>query len=196
MLRDLFLNLELVSARRFGRTTAWPSFRQRRSRIEERHAATCLYNARTRDGLVRRGRALRRGAPLADDRRARRAERGSTTSASPTPAHRRAPAVSGPAIALVAVWIGRARLTDNMPLGGTSPRSRAPPRRRHRVLVPGASGSYDAAATEARAFGHERRRCMGGRRVPTSGLLRVSSCEPALQPREERRRRARRPRAR
>jgi pantothenate synthetase len=25
--------------------------------------------------------------------------------------------VSGPAIALVAVWIGRARLTDNMPLG-------------------------------------------------------------------------------
>ena len=25
--------------------------------------------------------------------------------------------LSGPAIALVAVWIGRARLTDNMPLG-------------------------------------------------------------------------------
>ena len=88
--------------------------------IEERHAATCLYNAlnaatASYDAGERSAEVLRwrmtdvlAGEPKARIDYVSVADAGSLAELQ---------RLSGPAIALVAVWIGRARLTDNMPLG-------------------------------------------------------------------------------
>ena len=87
MLRDLFINLELVICPTVRDDDGLAlSSANALLGIEERHAATCLYNAlNAAKASVRRGRAIGGGAALADDRCAgRRAARpGSTTSAWP-----------------------------------------------------------------------------------------------------------------
>lgn len=120
MLLDLFMNLELVIC---------PTIREEDGlalssanallSIEERHAATCLFAA-----LSAATSAYDEGERSAEVLRARmtdviaaesmaRPDYISVADASSLVELRR---VTGPALALVAVWIGHTRLTDNMPL--------------------------------------------------------------------------------
>ncbi len=120
LLRDLFLNVELVVCPtvRANDGLALSSANAQLS-IEERHAATCLYTA-----LTTAKQAYERGERSAEVLRARMTD---AIEAEPmarldylsvADAHTLAELqrVTGPALALVAVWIGRTRLTDNMPL--------------------------------------------------------------------------------
>jgi pantoate--beta-alanine ligase len=120
MLRDLFVNVDLVicPTLRDDDGLAISSANARLS-IEERHAATCLYGA-----LSAAGRAYDAGERSAEVLRARMTD---VIAAEPmarpdyiSVAHAVTLAelqrVSGPALALVAVWIGHTRLTDNMPI--------------------------------------------------------------------------------
>jgi pantoate--beta-alanine ligase len=120
MLRDLFLNVELVVCPtvRAADGLALSSANAQLS-IEERHAATCLFAAlsaakKAYDGGQRSAEVLRarmtdaiEGEPMA------RLDYLSVADAQTLAELQR---ITGPALALVAVWIGRTRLTDNMPL--------------------------------------------------------------------------------
>jgi pantoate--beta-alanine ligase len=120
LMRDLFMNVELVVCPtvREADGLAMSSANALLS-IEERHAATCVpealtaaaqaYDAGERSAEVLRARMTDRIAaePMA------RPDYISVADATTLEELRR---VTGPALALVAVWIGRTRLTDNAPL--------------------------------------------------------------------------------
>jgi pantoate--beta-alanine ligase len=120
MMRDLFLNIELVICPtvREADGLALSSANASLS-IEERHAATCLftalngaraaYNAGERSAEVLRARMTE----LIAAESMARPDYISVADASSLVELQR---VTGPALALVAVWIGSTRLTDNMPL--------------------------------------------------------------------------------
>ncbi|HSK92595.1 MAG TPA: pantoate--beta-alanine ligase [Candidatus Angelobacter sp.] len=120
MLRDLFLNVDLVICPTIRDDDGLAlSSANALLGIEERHAATCLYQALTAakdayDAGERSAEVLRWRMTdvLASESRAR-IDYVSVADASSLAELQR---VSGPALALLAVWIGRARLTDNMPL--------------------------------------------------------------------------------
>ena len=120
MMRDLFLNIELVICPtvREADGLALSSANASLS-IEERHAATCLfaalnaaraaYNAGERSAEVLRARMTEL---IAAESMARPDYISVADAATLVELQR----VTGPALALVAVWIGLTRLTDNMPL--------------------------------------------------------------------------------
>ncbi len=120
MMRDLFMNLDLVICPTIRDDDGLAlSSANALLGIEERHAATCLFNAvnaakAAYDGGERSAEVLRWRMTdvLAAEPRAR-IDYVSVADASSLAELQR---VTGPALALVAVWIGRARLTDNMPL--------------------------------------------------------------------------------
>lgn len=121
MLRDLFLNLDLVVCPtvRDDDGLALSSANAALS-IEGRHAAACLYQALSAaraayDAGERSAEMLRwrmtnviAGEPMA------RPDYISVADAETLAELQR---INGPALALLAVWIGRTRLTDNIPLG-------------------------------------------------------------------------------
>lgn len=120
MMRDLYLNVEVVVCPtvREADGLAMSSANAQLS-IEERHAATCLYAA-----ISAAQRAYDNGEHSAEVLRARmeeaiaaesmaRLDYVSVADAGTLVELRR---VTGPALALVAVWVGRTRLTDNVPL--------------------------------------------------------------------------------
>jgi pantoate--beta-alanine ligase len=120
MLRDLFMNVELVicPTMRADDGLALSSANALLG-IEERHAATCLYAALSAakeayDAGERSAEVLRWRMTdvLAAEPRAR-IDYVSVADAGSLAELQR---ISDPALALLAVWIGRARLTDNMPL--------------------------------------------------------------------------------
>jgi len=120
MLRDLFLNIELVVCPTMREDDGLAlSSTNARLGIEERHAATCLFAAlssarRAYEAGERSAEVLRWRMTdvLARESKAR-IDYVSVADASTLGELQR---VTGPALALLAVWIGRARLTDNMPL--------------------------------------------------------------------------------
>jgi pantoate--beta-alanine ligase len=120
MLRDLFLNVQVVVCPtvRDDDGLALSSANAQLS-IEERHAAACLFAALTAakeayDGGERSAEVLRWRMTdvLAREPRAR-IDYVSVADASTLAELQR---ITGPALALIAVGIGRTRLTDNMPL--------------------------------------------------------------------------------
>jgi len=120
MMRDLFLNIELVICPtvREADGLALSSANANLS-IEERHAATCLYVA-----LNAAQAAYDAGERSAEVLRARMTEliaaesmaRPDYISIADAASLVELQRITGPALALVAVWIGSTRLTDNMPL--------------------------------------------------------------------------------
>ena len=120
MMRDLFMNVQLVVCPtvREADGLALSSANALLS-IEERHAATCLFAALSAarhayDAGERSAEVLRaRMTDLIAAEEMARPDYVSVADASTLVELRR---VTGPALALVAVWIGRTRLTDNMPL--------------------------------------------------------------------------------
>jgi len=120
MMRDLFMNIELVICPtvREADGLALSSANATLS-IEERHAATCLfaalnaaraaYNAGERSAEVLRARMT---DLIAAESMARPDYISVADAASLIELQR----VTGPALAMLAVWIGSTRLTDNMPL--------------------------------------------------------------------------------
>jgi pantoate--beta-alanine ligase len=121
MMRNLFLNVELVVCPtvRADDGLALSSANARLS-IEERHAATCLFTAlsaarKAFDAGERSAEVLRwkMSNSLASEPMAR-VDYVSVADAETLVELQR---ITGPALALLAVWIGRTRLTDNMPLG-------------------------------------------------------------------------------
>ena len=120
MLRDLFLHVELVVCPTIRDDDGLAvSSANALLGIEERHAATCLYNA-----LNAATAAYEAGERSAEVLRWRMADvlaaepraRVDYVSVADAESLAELQRVSGPAVALVAAWIGRARLTDNMPL--------------------------------------------------------------------------------
>jgi pantoate--beta-alanine ligase len=121
MLRDLFMNVELVVCPtvRDSDGLALSSANAQLS-IEERHAAACLpaalraagkaYDAGERSAEVLRARMtdVIAAEPMARPDYISVADAGNLVELQ---------RVSGPALALVAAWIGRTRLADNEPLG-------------------------------------------------------------------------------
>jgi len=120
MVRDLFINVELVICPTVRADDGLAlSSANALLGIEERHAATCLFNAlnaaraaydageRSAEVLRWRMTDVLAGEPKA------RVDYVSIADATSLAELQR---ISGPALALLAVWIGRARLTDNMPL--------------------------------------------------------------------------------
>ncbi|MBW3613528.1 MAG: pantoate--beta-alanine ligase [Chloroflexi bacterium] len=120
MLRDLFLNVDLVICPTVRDDDGLAlSSANALLGIEERHAAPCLYQAlkAAREAYEAGERSAevlrwRMTDVLATESRAR-IDYVSVADASTLAELQR---VTGPALALLAVWIGRARLTDNMPL--------------------------------------------------------------------------------
>jgi pantoate--beta-alanine ligase len=120
MLRDLFLNVELVICPTVREEDGLAlSSANAELGIEERHAAACLYQALSAakeayDAGERSAEVLRWRMTdvLAKEPRAR-IDYVSVADASTLAELQR---VTGPALALIAVGIGRTRLTDNMPL--------------------------------------------------------------------------------
>ena len=120
MMRDLFMNVELVVCPtvREADGLAMSSANARLS-VEERLAATCLYGA-----VEAARRAYDAGERSAEVLRARMEEviaaepmaRPDYVSVADAQTLAELQRVSGPALALVAAWVGRTRLTDNMPL--------------------------------------------------------------------------------
>jgi pantoate--beta-alanine ligase len=120
MMLDLFLNAELVvcPTQRDDDGLAISSSNAQLS-IEERHAATCLYAAlsaakRAYDNGERSAEVLR--ARMTDAIEAEPMARPDYISVADASTLVELQRVTGPALALLAVWIGRTRLTDNMPL--------------------------------------------------------------------------------
>jgi pantoate--beta-alanine ligase len=120
MIRDLFLNVDVVACAtvRDPDGLALSSANARLS-IEERHAATCLHAA------VNAARhAYDRGERSAEVLRARMSDilavepmaRPDYVSVADAGSLAELQRVTGPAIAMIAAWIGRTRLTDTMPL--------------------------------------------------------------------------------
>jgi pantoate--beta-alanine ligase len=121
MLRDLFLNVELVVCPTVRDDDGLAlSSANAMLGIEERHAASCLFNALNAaqaayDTGERSAEVLRWriSEVMSAEPRARVDYISVADAESLTELQR----VNGPALALVAAWIGRTRLTDNMPLG-------------------------------------------------------------------------------
>jgi pantoate--beta-alanine ligase len=120
MMRDLFMNVDLVVCPTVRETDGLAmSSANARLSIEERVAATCLFNALTAarkayDGGERSAEVLRaRMQEVMDAEPMARIDYLSVADAHSLAELQR---VSGPALALVAGWIGRTRLADNMPL--------------------------------------------------------------------------------
>jgi pantoate--beta-alanine ligase len=120
MMNDLFLNIQLVICPtvREADGLALSSANALLS-IEERHAATCLFAALNAaraayDAGERSAEVLR--ARMTDVIAAESMARPDYISVADAGSLAELQRVSGPALALVAVWIGRTRLTDNMPL--------------------------------------------------------------------------------
>ncbi len=125
MLRDLFINVELVICPtvREDDGLALSSANALLS-IEERHAANCLYNALNAaraayDAGERSAEVLR--WRMTDAINAETKARIDYVSVADADSLAELQRVAGPALALLAVWIGRARLTDNMPLAWDVP---------------------------------------------------------------------------
>jgi pantoate--beta-alanine ligase len=120
MLRDLFMNTELIVCPtvRESDGVAVSSANARLS-IEERVAAACLYAAvkaakDAYDAGERSAEVLR--ARMTDAIAAEPLARPDYISIADAESLAELQRVSGPALAMVAAWIGRTRLTDNMPL--------------------------------------------------------------------------------
>jgi len=121
MLRDLFMNVELVVCPtvRDSDGLALSSANAQLS-IEQRHAAGCLFAA-----LRAADEAYKAGERSAEVLRARMTDaigaepmaRPDYISVADAQSLAELQRVSGPALALVAAWIGRTRLVDNLPLG-------------------------------------------------------------------------------
>ncbi|HYM53518.1 MAG TPA: pantoate--beta-alanine ligase [Candidatus Dormibacteraeota bacterium] len=121
MLRDLFMNVELVVCPtvRDSDGLALSSANAQLS-IEQRHAAACLFAA-----LGAADEAYQAGERSAEVLRARMTDaigaepmaRPDYISVADAQSLAELQRVSGPALALVAAWIGRTRLVDNLPLG-------------------------------------------------------------------------------
>ncbi len=120
MIRDLFLNVEVVACPtvRDPDGLAMSSANARLS-IEQRHAATCLHAAiraasDAYDGGERSAEVLRaRMSEILEAETMARVDYVSVADAGNLAELQR---VTGPALAMVAAWIGRTRLTDVMPL--------------------------------------------------------------------------------
>ena len=125
MMQDLFMHADLVICPtvRDDDGLALSSANAQLS-IEQRHAATCLYaalraaidayEAGERSAEVLRARMT---AVIADEPMARPDYISVADAATLAELQR----VTGPALAMLAVWIGRARLADNAPLGWEVP---------------------------------------------------------------------------
>jgi pantoate--beta-alanine ligase len=120
MLRDLFLNADLVICPTVREEDGLAlSSANAQLGIEERHAAACLFLAlsdakQAYDAGERSAEVLRWRMTDALSREPRaRVDYVSVADAATLAELQR---VTGPALALIAVWIGRTRLTDNMPL--------------------------------------------------------------------------------
>jgi len=120
MMRDLFMNLELVICPTVRDDDGLAlSSANALLGIEERHAATCLFTALTAakeayEAGERSAEVLRwRMTDVLSAEPKARIDYVSVADATSLVELQR---VSGPALALLAVWIGRVRLTDNMPL--------------------------------------------------------------------------------
>jgi pantoate--beta-alanine ligase len=120
MMRDLFMNVELVVCPtvREADGLAMSSANARLS-VEERLAATCLFGAleaarRSYDSGERSAEVLR--ARMEEVIAAEPMARPDYISVADAHSLAELQRVSGPALALVAAWIGRTRLTDNLPL--------------------------------------------------------------------------------
>jgi pantoate--beta-alanine ligase len=120
MMRDLFMNIDLVVCPtvREADGLALSSANAQLS-IEERHAATCIFAALSAaraayDAGERSAEVLR--ARMTDVIAAESMARPDYISVADAASLVELQRVSGPALALVAVWIGHTRLTDNMPL--------------------------------------------------------------------------------
>jgi pantoate--beta-alanine ligase len=121
MLRDLFLNVELVVCPTVRDDDGLAvSSANAMLGIEERHAASCLFNALNAaraayDAGERSAEVLRwRISEVVSSEPRARLDYISVADAETLAELQR---VSGAALALVAAWIGRTRLTDNMSLG-------------------------------------------------------------------------------
>jgi pantoate--beta-alanine ligase len=120
MLRDLFMNVELVLCPTVRADDGLAlSSANALLGIEERHAATCLFNALNAakaayDAGERSAEVLR--WRMADAIAAEPKARIDYVSVADAQTLSELQRISDPALALLAVWIGRARLTDNMPL--------------------------------------------------------------------------------
>jgi pantoate--beta-alanine ligase len=120
MLRDLFMNVDLVvcPTMRDGDGVSLSSANARLS-IEERVAAGCLYSAvnaarEAYEAGERSAEVLR--ARMTDAIAAEPLARVDYISVADAETLAELQRISGPALAMVAAWIGRTRLTDNMPL--------------------------------------------------------------------------------
>ncbi len=120
LLRDLFMNVDLVvcPTLRADDGLALSSANAQLS-IEERHAAACLYTAlsaarKAYDAGERSAEVLR--ARMTDAIAAEPMARPDYISVADAHSLAELQRVSGPALALLAVWIGGTRLTDNLPL--------------------------------------------------------------------------------
>lgn len=120
MLVDLFMNVELIVCPTIRDDDGLAlSSANALLGIEERHAAPCLFNALNAaraayDAGERSAEVLRwRMTDAISSEPKARIDYVSVCDADTLAELQR---VSGPALALLAVWIGRARLTDNMPL--------------------------------------------------------------------------------
>jgi pantoate--beta-alanine ligase len=120
MLRDLFLNVELVICPTIREDDGLAlSSANAQLGIEERHAAACLYQALSAakeayDGGERSAEVLRwRMTDVLSKEPRARIDYVSVADAATLAELQR---VTGPALALIAVGIGGTRLTDNMPL--------------------------------------------------------------------------------
>jgi len=120
MLRDLFMNVELVICPTVREDDGLAlSSANALLGIEERHAATCLFNALNAaraayDAGERSAEVLR--WRMTDVMGAESRARVDYVSVADADSLAELQRVSGPALAIIAAWIGRARLTDNMPL--------------------------------------------------------------------------------
>ena len=120
MMRDLFMNVELVVCPTVRDTDGRArSSANARLSIEERHAAACLYAAlaaakEAYDSGERSAEVLR--ARMTDALAAEPMARIDYVSVADAHSLAELQRVTGPALALVAAWIGRTRLADNMPL--------------------------------------------------------------------------------
>lgn len=125
LLRDLFMNVDLVvcPTLRADDGLALSSANAQLS-IEERHAAACLYTAlsaarKAYDAGERSAEVLR--ARMTDAIAAEPMARPDYISVADAHTLVELQRVSGPALALLAVWIGQTRLTDNVPLAWDVP---------------------------------------------------------------------------
>jgi pantoate--beta-alanine ligase len=120
MMRDLFMNIELVICPTIREADGLALSSANASlSIEERHAATCLFAALNAaraayDGGERSAEVLR--ARMTELIAAESMARPDYVSIADAASLVELQRVTGPALALVAVWIGGTRLTDNMPL--------------------------------------------------------------------------------